>query len=142
MAEKFVCDGVSNSRNKKYKMDGQQHYHHHHHHGGHNNQINSLLQHLSSGSGSASGTPGLCGPSTSAGASGAAGAAGAACNSSTNSQNQNTNIDRLKILYPNVNENETPLPRSWSPVDKCNSIGLSQQNLRVHYKGKKFCLHF
>ncbi|KAL5290178.1 RANBP10 family protein [Megaselia abdita] len=112
MAEKFVCDGVSNSRNlnKKYKMDGQ-HYHHHHQ-GGHH-QINSLL--LSSGG--ASGTSG--GPST----------------SSSASQNQNTNIDRLKLLYPNVNENETPLPRSWSPVDKCNSIGLSQQNLRVHYKG-------
>lgn len=51
-------------------------------------------------------------------------------------QNQNTNIDRLKLLYPNVNENETPLPRSWSPVDKCSSIGLSQHNLRVHYKGE------
>lgn len=107
MAEKFVCDGVNSSRNlnKKYKMDGQNY---HHHHQGHHNQINSLLQQLSSG-----------GPST----------------SSSASQNQNTIVDRLKLLYPNVNENETPLPRSWSPVDKCSSIGLSQQNLRVHYKG-------
>lgn len=54
---------------------------------------------------------------------------------SSGGQNPNTNVDRLKLLYPNVNELETPLPRSWSPVDKCSSIGLSQQNLRVHYKG-------
>uniref|UniRef100_A0A3B3WN28 Ran-binding protein 10 n=1 Tax=Poecilia mexicana TaxID=48701 RepID=A0A3B3WN28_9TELE len=30
---------------------------------------------------------------------------------------------------------ETPLPRSWSPKDKYSYIGLSQNNLRVHYKG-------
>merc|ERR1712062_969980 len=46
----------------------------------------------------------------------------------------NTN-HRLKSLYPAVNEEETPLPRSWSPKDKYNYIGLSQNNLRVHYKG-------
>ena len=45
-------------------------------------------------------------------------------------------MDRLKILYPHVNEEETPLPRSWSPKDKYNFIGLSQNNLRVHYKGE------
>lgn len=45
-------------------------------------------------------------------------------------------VDRLKLLYPNVNENETPLPRCWSPHDKCLSIGLSQNNLRVHFKGE------
>lgn len=44
-------------------------------------------------------------------------------------------VDRLKVLYPMVNEDETPLPRSWSPKDKYNYIGLSQNNLRVHYKG-------
>lgn len=43
--------------------------------------------------------------------------------------------DRLKMLYPMVDEEETPLPRSWSPKDKYNYIGLSQNNLRVHYKG-------
>ena len=43
--------------------------------------------------------------------------------------------DYLKTLYPAVNEEETPLPRSWSPKDKFNYIGLSQNNLRVHYKG-------
>ena len=42
---------------------------------------------------------------------------------------------RLKILYPMVNEEETPLPKSWSPKDKFNYIGLSNGNLRVHYKG-------
>ncbi|XP_070536267.1 ran-binding protein 9-like [Ptychodera flava] len=44
-------------------------------------------------------------------------------------------VDPLKLLYPAVNEEETPLPRSWSPKDKYNFIGLSQNNLRVHYKG-------
>ncbi|XP_043504806.1 ran-binding protein 9 [Polistes fuscatus] len=48
---------------------------------------------------------------------------------------QNQVVDRLKMLYPMVNEEETPLPRSWSPKDKYNYIGLSQNNLRVHYKG-------
>lgn len=42
-------------------------------------------------------------------------------------------VDRLKLLYPNVNEDETPLPRNWSPTDKCNSIYV--HNYRVHYKG-------
>lgn len=49
----------------------------------------------------------------------------------------NQQEDRLKLLYPMVNENETPLPRSWSPKDKFTYIGLSQNNLRVHYKGMK-----
>lgn len=48
---------------------------------------------------------------------------------------QSQPMDRLKLLYPMVNEEETPLPRSWSPKDKYNYIGLSQNNLRVHYKG-------
>lgn len=55
--------------------------------------------------------------------------------SGTNS-GQSQTVDRLKMLYPIVNEEETPLPRSWSPKDKFNYIGLSQNNLRVHYKGK------
>lgn len=42
-------------------------------------------------------------------------------------------VDRLKQLYPNVNEDETPLPRNWSPIEKCNSIYV--HNFRVHYKG-------
>ena len=41
----------------------------------------------------------------------------------------------VKRLYPAVNQHETPLPRSWSPKDKYHYIGLSQGNLRVHYKG-------
>ncbi|XP_058054146.1 ran-binding protein 9 [Anopheles bellator] len=44
-------------------------------------------------------------------------------------------VDRLKMLYPNVNEAVDPLPRSWSSQDKCSTIGLTQNNLRVHYKG-------
>ncbi|XP_055838656.1 ran-binding proteins 9/10 homolog isoform X2 [Episyrphus balteatus] len=58
------------------------------------------------------------------------------CNSGSSPTNNSNNhhIDRLKMLYPNVNENETPLPRSWSSHDKCHAIGLSQNNLRVHYK--------
>ncbi|XP_046842352.1 ran-binding protein 9-like isoform X2 [Xenia sp. Carnegie-2017] len=43
--------------------------------------------------------------------------------------------DTISRLYPKVDETETPLPRSWSPKDKCSFIGLSQTNLRVHYKG-------
>lgn len=54
----------------------------------------------------------------------------------TNSSTAASVPDRLKTLYPLVNEAETPLPRSWSPKDKFNFIGLSQSNLRVHYKGK------
>lgn len=48
---------------------------------------------------------------------------------------KNQPLDRLKMLYPNVNENETPLPRCWSAHDKCLAIGLSNNNLRVRYKG-------
>ncbi|CAH1779809.1 unnamed protein product [Owenia fusiformis] len=43
--------------------------------------------------------------------------------------------ERIQMLYPAINEKCTPLPRSWSPKDKYNFIGLSQNNLRVHYKG-------
>lgn len=52
-----------------------------------------------------------------------------------NNNPQNQPIDCLQELYPAVNEQETPLPRSWSPKDKYTFIGLSQNNLRVHYKG-------
>ncbi|CAC5419815.1 RANBP9_10 [Mytilus coruscus] len=44
-------------------------------------------------------------------------------------------VDRIKSLYPAVNEEETPLPKCWSQKDKFTCIGLSQNNLRVHYKG-------
>lgn len=56
-------------------------------------------------------------------------------NNSANSGNASQSLDRLKLLYPNVNEDETPLPRSWSSHDKCSTIGLTQNNLRVTYKG-------
>lgn len=46
--------------------------------------------------------------------------------------------DPLKTLYPAVNEDKTPLPRAWSAKEKFSYIGLSQNNLRVHYKGKTF----
>ena len=45
-------------------------------------------------------------------------------------------VEKLVRLYPKVPERETPLPRSWSAKDKYTYIGLSQSNLRVHYKGK------
>lgn len=64
-------------------------------------------------------------------ASGGSGGPGGAATSGT----QVTIVDRLKLLYPNVNETVDPLPRSWSPQDKCTTIGLTQNNLRVHYKG-------
>ena len=44
-------------------------------------------------------------------------------------------VDRVGQLYPSVDENESPLPRQWSAKDKFNFLGLSQNNLRVHYKG-------
>ncbi|XP_060520448.1 ran-binding protein 9 isoform X2 [Cylas formicarius] len=50
-------------------------------------------------------------------------------------ETQNGTMDRLKRLYPAVNESKTPLPRAWSPKEKYGYIGLSQGNLRVHYKG-------
>lgn len=43
--------------------------------------------------------------------------------------------DRLLALYPMVDENDTPLPRSWNAKDKFTNLGLSQNNIRVHYKG-------
>lgn len=49
-------------------------------------------------------------------------------------------VDRIKSLYPAVNEEETPLPKCWSQKDKFTCIGLSQNNLRVHYKGIDFLL--
>lgn len=56
--------------------------------------------------------------------------------SALNEQEKELN-QRLRRLYPAVNEQETPLPRSWSPKDKFSYIGLSQNNLRVHYKGNQ-----
>lgn len=67
--------------------------------------------------------------------------AAVSCVRSGSEQNLGTTkplVDRLQIIYPMVNEEETPLPRSWSPKDKYNYIGLSQNNFRVHYKGKSF----
>lgn len=54
--------------------------------------------------------------------------------------NELKTLDRLKLLYPNVlDPNESmdsiSLPMGWSSTEKNNSIGLSNNNLRVHYKG-------
>lgn len=46
--------------------------------------------------------------------------------------NENGEVKNLDRLYPNVAE---PLPLCWSSTEKNNSIGLSNGNLRVHYKG-------
>ena len=43
---------------------------------------------------------------------------------------------RLKQLYPSVDESKTPLPKKWNTKDKFKSITLSQDNLRVVYKGE------
>jgi len=69
--------------------------------------------------------------------------AAASNDSGTSDSTSSTSSDpdeRLKKLYPAVNEEETPLPRSWSAKDKYNYLGLSQNNLRVHYKGRHFVL--
>ncbi|XP_032591350.1 ran-binding proteins 9/10 homolog isoform X2 [Drosophila grimshawi] len=67
--------------------------------------------------------------------SGATTSSGRNFNPTQQSQQQVQGVDPLRLLYPNVNESETPLPRCWSPHDKCLSIGLSHNNLRVTYKG-------
>jgi len=43
--------------------------------------------------------------------------------------------DSIRRMYPAVDENITPLPRQWSSKDKSSILGLSQNNLMVHYKG-------
>ena len=45
-------------------------------------------------------------------------------------------MERLKILYPEVDEEETPLPRAWSSQIQHYLTGLSQANRRAHYKGQ------
>lgn len=63
-------------------------------------------------------------------------AAAASSSSLPCSQDPRLSLDeRLRVLYPMVNEAETPLPRCWSVKDKFNYIGLSHNNLRVQYKG-------
>jgi len=42
-------------------------------------------------------------------------------------------VSRLRALYPFVDVND--LPRAWSAKDKANFISLSDNNLKVHYKG-------
>ncbi len=44
--------------------------------------------------------------------------------------------DIISKLYPNVNQQDTPLPRQWSVVHKQNTLKLTQSNLRVTYTGK------
>lgn len=44
--------------------------------------------------------------------------------------------DVISKLYPNVNQQETPLPRQWSVVHKQNTLKLTLGNLRVTYTGK------
>ena len=41
----------------------------------------------------------------------------------------------LKLLYPLVNEEETPLPRRWSQEDKYHFLSLSDDHFRVHFIG-------
>lgn len=43
--------------------------------------------------------------------------------------------DVISRLYPNVNQQETPLPRQWSVVYKQNTLKLTLGNLRVTYTG-------
>lgn len=43
--------------------------------------------------------------------------------------------DIISRLYPNVNQQETPLPRQWSVVHKKETLKLSIGNLRVTYAG-------
>ncbi|XP_015368732.1 PREDICTED: ran-binding protein 9 [Diuraphis noxia] len=65
----------------------------------------------------------------------AVGSGSAAANGSAASPFGQQGEDRLKSLYPMVDEDDTPLPRSWNSKDKFTNLGLSQNNIRVHYKG-------
>ncbi len=56
-----------------------------------------------------------------------------AMSSSQANNSTNEGLTRLKSLYPFVEESE--LPKSWSSKDKANFITLSENNLKVHYKG-------
>ncbi|GBO99616.1 hypothetical protein EVAR_72057_1 [Eumeta japonica] len=47
------------------------------------------------------------------------------------------NFNRMKLLYPFVNSDETPFPLCWSAHEKCVSIDLSQNNMCAHFKGKE-----
>lgn len=44
--------------------------------------------------------------------------------------------DPIKKLYPFVDETKTPLPRFWNNGDKYNYLIVTNQNLRVTYRGK------
>uniref|UniRef100_A0A158R5R7 Ran-binding protein 10 n=1 Tax=Syphacia muris TaxID=451379 RepID=A0A158R5R7_9BILA len=44
--------------------------------------------------------------------------------------------ERLKKLYPYVDEKATPLPRRWSAHDKCNWLILSHDSLSITYSGQ------
>ena len=50
-------------------------------------------------------------------------------------------VKRLKQMYPMVDLKETPLPTCWSQKDKFQDVGLTQNNLRAHYKGKCTICH-
>jgi len=69
------------------------------------------------------------------GAAAGGGSGSATVNGSATSPFGQQGEDRLKGLYPMVDEDDTPLPRSWNSKDKFTNLGLSQNNIRVHYKG-------
>lgn len=47
-----------------------------------------------------------------------------------------TEGEKICGYYSRVKQANIPLPRQWSSKDKYSYIGLSQNNLRVHYKGQ------
>ena len=59
----------------------------------------------------------------------------AVCSVSLKMAEQDGLVECFKKLYPKVDSADTPLPVSWNPKEKCNYLGLSANNLRVHYKG-------
>ncbi|XP_067632319.1 ran-binding protein 9 isoform X2 [Eurosta solidaginis] len=97
--------------------------------------VNMLGSSSNSSNPSGSGGPGTTMPGAITGGGGVGGSGISSHHHHHHHHSHQQVTDRLKMLYPNVNEAETPLPRCWSPHDKCLSIGLSQNNLRVHYKG-------
>uniref|UniRef100_A0A1I8P9R2 Ran-binding proteins 9/10 homolog n=1 Tax=Stomoxys calcitrans TaxID=35570 RepID=A0A1I8P9R2_STOCA len=142
-----------------HRYHNPRYHHHHHHHHQQQQQHSSNPYHSPGGypyefgqknsngstaaatnnnnNNNSSNTSSTMFPSTSGSAERNNGSSSAGADTSAANGSSDPAVDRLKLLYPNVNENETPLPRCWSPHDKCLSIGLSQNNLRVHFKGKQ-----
>ena len=63
------------------------------------------------------------------------------CIEKSKMQQHTDSVVRLKNLYPAVCDIDITLPLSWSIKEKHSYIGLSNNELRAHYKGL-YCFNF